>query len=172
MNNRTGSVFQQDVVSTGSADSDKEPPEEEKPQEVKNIDLRSWLKFPYGPLLLRKIANRTERRKIIAFAVAASFLLFSFWNSLNQNQLQRDLAKSKVDETLISGKTSESLQDHAEARNTVVIYIEIDSDGKAVIPPGTPADMAKQLQSMKFDPPKRNGIPVHVKIPIPIRIEK
>jgi hypothetical protein len=172
MNHPTGTVFQQDVVSTSTADSDKEPPEEEKPKQAKNIDLRSWLKFPYGRLLLRKIANTTERRKIIAFAAAASFLLLSFWNSLNQNQLQTDLAKSKPDETLFSGKISESSQDHPEAHITVVIYIEIDADGKAVIPPGTPAEIAKQLQSMQFDPAKRNGLPVHVKIPISINVKK
>ena len=172
MNNPTGKAFQQNVVPSSSVDPDKKIQQEEKLEEAKNIDLRSWLKLPYGSLFFRKIANRTERRKIIAFVVASSFLLFSFWNSLNQNQLQRDLAKSKLDETLFSGKISDSLQDHAEARKAVVIYTEIDASGKPVIPAGTPMEIAEKLQEMHFDPPKRNGVPVRVKIPISIAIKE
>lgn len=170
MNNPTGTAFQQNVVSSHSIDPEKLQ-EEEKLQESKHIDLRSWFRLRYTHLFFRKIANVTERRKIIAFAVAASFLLFSFWNSLNQNQLQRDLAKSNLDETLFSGKISDALKDHAEARKAVVVYTVIDANGKPVIPPGTPMEIAKQLQSMQFDPPKRNGIAVRVKIPILLSIE-
>jgi hypothetical protein len=170
MNTATESAFHQNVVASSSVDPNK-PQAEEKLEETQNIGLGSWLKLPYGLLLLRKIANKNERRKIIAFAVAASFLLFSFWNSLNQNQMQRDFAKSKVDETLFSGKISGSLQDHAEARKAVLVYTVIDANGKPVIPPEMPAEIAKQLQGMQFDPPKRNGIAVRVKIPISLSIE-
>lgn len=171
MNNPSGTAFQQNVVSSYSIDPEEKPQEVEKRQEAKNIGLRSWLKLPYGTLLFRKIANKNERRKIIAFAVVSVFLLVTFWNSLEQDQLKEDLEKSIPEETLLSGKISENSVGDANFRNAVVIYAEIDAHGKPVIPVRTPAEVVKQLQRLQFDPPRRNGLPVRVKIPISLSIE-
>jgi hypothetical protein len=80
--------------------------------------------------------------------------LFTFWNSLEQDQLKKDLENSKREEILLSGKISESSAGHANFHNTVVIYAEIDANGKPMIPEGIPADFARPLKSMRFDPIK------------------
>jgi hypothetical protein len=142
-----------------------------KSGQAQNNDFRSWLKLPFRRLLFSRIANKTERRKIVAFGVAFTFLLITFWNSLEQDQLKKDLEKSKLEERLFSGMVSENSEGHSNFRNVVVIYSEIDANGKPVIPDGMPADVVRQLKSMRFDPPKRDGIPVRVKIPILLSIE-
>lgn len=129
--------------------------------------LHNWLDLLFLQLLIGKLRNNQERRAILAFAAATAFLLFSFWNSLEPKKLHKDLKNAKVQEWFTSGRISQGTG-VTPSRSIVTVYVQIDDRGKPLVPAGTPESIANNLRAMQFDPPKRNGATISVKVPLTI----
>lgn len=121
---------------------------------------------PYPQLLWGNFTQKTERRKILAFVAAATFLLYSFWNSIEQKQIQKDLKHAQILETFSSGSISQGPQHNSGSRQIVVLSIQISKDGRAIARAEMPEEISHELKQIRFDPPTRNGSALSIKVPI------
>ncbi len=58
-------------------------------------------------VFITKMHDRKERGRILAFILVAAFLLWTFCNSMQQNQIKRDLRDAKVVQRISSQNVSQ-----------------------------------------------------------------
>ena len=111
---------------------------------------------------------RKDRRHMLALAAAGAFLLFSFWNSFQNNRLKSDIAKAHVKETIQSGRI------HVPDRHAdfaAVILVEVDEQGqlKNVFEDlDTAPDANSIFDKLTLTPMKVNNVARAAKIPLTI----
>ncbi len=121
--------------------------------------------------LKHKWEVRKERRQIVALAAAGGFLLFSFWNSFQNNRLNSELASARVEETIQSGRIQVP---YADADFAAVVLVEIDEQGQLkhiFEDPGISHESHGIFDNLTLTPMKVNNIARAAKVPLTIPLD-
>ena len=112
-----------------------------------------------------------ERRQMMALAAAGAFLLFSFWNSFQNNRLKSDLRNARVEEMIQAGRVHAPQTD---ADFAAVVLVEIDDQGqlkKIVGAPGSVSERDVVFDKFSLTPMKINNEARAARVPLTIPLD-
>ena len=132
--------------------------------------MNNRLRAVLSQLKLKWTAHK-ERRQMMALAAAGGFLLFSFWNSFQNNRLKSDLRNARVEETIQAGRVHAPQTD---ADFAAVVLVEIDEQGQfknLVGDPGSVSEKDGVFGKLSLTPMKINNVARAARVPLTIPLD-